>query len=343
MPQRSESRSVGEPFEALPAPGGALDDLDWDLVRDYLHAANRMALDQAGGLSVAALAHELRDLGGLMRADDAGANERPSYAAMLLFGRAPQRFVPSAEIVLVRYTGSSMGDEYLRSEVRGSLPQQIRSAEAFLLDNMRRGSRINGWRREEQTEYPVEAVREAVINAVAHRDYAVRGEGIRVLMFADRIEVSSPGRLPGHVTLDNLVDERFSRNWAIVRVLAELGFIERLGYGIDRMIAAMDNAGLPRPIFAETANGFKVTLYGHGDRLLGERAERSRWSHLGLNERQLQALSYLTNHDRITNRAFQELCQDVSAETIRRDLAELVDVGLLLKIGDKKATYYIMK
>ena len=73
----------------------------------------------------------------------------------------------------------------------------------------------------------------------------LRGEGIRLLMFADRLEIYSPGRLPGHVTLDNLKDERYSRNEALVAVLSDLGYIERLGYGIDRMLATMENAGLP--------------------------------------------------------------------------------------------------
>jgi predicted HTH transcriptional regulator len=112
-----------------------------------------------------------------------------------------------------------------------------------------------------------------VVNAVAHRDYSLRGDSIRLLMFSDRMEVYSPGRLPGHVTLDNLLkDERFSRNEVIVQVLSDLGFIERLGYGIDRMIAAMQEAGLPAPRFEETAAGFRVTLLRR--RRPGERQPR---------------------------------------------------------------------
>jgi ATP-dependent DNA helicase RecG len=111
-------------------------------------------------------------------------------------------------------------------------------------------------------------VREAIVNAIAHRDYSIRGEGIRLLMFSDRLEVYSPGRLPGHVTLENLKDERYSRNEAIVAVLTDLGYIERLGYGIDRMIAAMQEAGLPAPEFEETAAGFRVTLRSAGEDLV---------------------------------------------------------------------------
>jgi ATP-dependent DNA helicase RecG len=192
----------------------------------------------------------------------------PTYAGLLLFGRNPQQFLPSAEIIAVRYAGTTMGDEFVRDDIRGSLPDQIRRAEAFIAANMRRGMRIRGFTREEVSEYPLAVAREAVVNAVGHRDYSLRGDSIRLLMFSDRMEVYSPGRLPGHVTLDNLVSERFSRNEVIVQVLSDLGFIERLGYGIDRMIAAMQEADLPSPRFEETAAGFRVTLFGHGNDLV---------------------------------------------------------------------------
>lgn len=330
-------------FEALPAPGASLEDIDWERVREYLAGGPVTTAADVLALPAPALARELaRRTGCLLRREE-GNPDRPTYAGLLMFGLAPQQFLPSSEITLVRYAGRQMGDEFIREEVRGTLPEQIRRAEAFLVNNMRRGHRLSAWRREEQTEYPREAVREAVVNAVAHRDYSVTGEGIRVLMFADRLEVYSPGRLPGHVTLDNIVDERFSRNWIVVRILSDLGFIERLGYGIDRMIAAMADAGLVKPVFSETANGFKVVLYGQGERIITDGPDPSRWNHLSLNERQLKVLAFLTENDRVTNRMYQELCPNVSPETIRRDLAELVDLSLLLKIGDKRATYYILK
>jgi ATP-dependent DNA helicase RecG len=162
-------------------------------------------------------------------------------------------------------------------------------------------------------------------------------------MFSDRMEVYSPGRLPGHVTLDNIVTERFSRNEVIVQVLSDLGFIERLGYGIDRMIAAMQEAGLPAPRFEETAAGFRVTMLSQGHELVSASAMAQRWGNELLNPRQEQAMSFIAQNGRITNSAFQSLCPDVSPETIRRDLADLVDRGLLMKIGEKRATYYIMK
>jgi ATP-dependent DNA helicase RecG len=186
-------------------------------------------------------------------------------------------------------------------------------------------------------------VREAMVNAIAHRDYSVRGEGIRVLMFSDRLEVYSPGRLPGHVTVENIREERYSRNEAIVAVLSDLGYIERLGYGIDRMIAAMLEAGLPEPLFEETAAGFRVTLRSAGLDGVSAQPSSQRWGHLFLNERQEQALAHIQEHGRITNSEYQALVPEVSPETIRRDLADLVEKNLLIRIGEKRATYYILK
>jgi len=325
-----ERGAVG--FEALAPEGARLDDLD-------LVKAERYLAD-LGGWSSGNLEEALLGRGCLVQSH---GELRPTYAGILLFGRDPQRWVHSSEILVTRYPGTTMGDRFQREVIQGTLPEQIRRAEAFVIDQMRRGVRLSGLERIEETEYPVEAIREAIVNAIAHRDYQIQGDEIRVFMFSDRIEFYSPGRLPGHITVQNIADERFSRNEIIVQVLSDMGFIERLGYGIDRMIRLMAAAGLPAPRFAETAAGFQVTLVGPGVTRFAQEPDAPRWRQLGLNERQDVALAYLVDRGRITNRDFQELCPDVSAETIRRDLADLVGRNLLLKIGEKRATYYILK
>ncbi|MCL6431389.1 MAG: DeoR family transcriptional regulator [Anaerolineae bacterium] len=315
-------------LEAEPVPDAGAHDLDWEAVRAYAASlphpgtSPQELLRQRGGLTV---------------------DGRPTYGGLLLFGREPQRFLPSAEILLARYPGTSMGDVFLKEVARGPLPQQIRQAEAFLAANMRWGARIDALERAEQPEYPLPAVRECIVNAVAHRDYRIRGEEIRVLLFADRLEVYSPGRLPGHVTVQNLVHERYARNQVLVQVLADMGFVERLGYGIDRILTLMQAEGLPEPVFEETANGFRVTLRGHGERLIEARPDGFRWASLALNPRQRQALAFVAQHGRITNHDLQQLCPEVSAETIRRDLADLVQQDVLIRVGDKRATFYILK
>lgn len=319
-------------FESQVPSGATGSDLDEDRVASYLETLNGMTTQTPTAL--------LLSRGCLVDTQD---GPRPSVAGLLLFGRDPQRWLRAATLTCVRYPGASMSDDFVREDIGGVLPDQIRRAEAFVTGNMRRGMRIRGLTRQETPEYPVPVVREAIVNAIAHRDYSIRGDGIRILMFSDRMEVYSPGRLPGHVTLDNLVEERFSRNEAVVQVLSEMGFIERLGYGIDRMIAVCQSEGLVRPQFAEMAGGFKVTIFGHGPDLVGAAPPASLWAHLHLNPRQEQALAFVQQNRRITNSDYQTLCSDASPETLRRDFADLVDRGILLKIGEKRATYYVLK
>ena len=145
------------------------------------------------------------------------------------------------------------------------------------------------------------------------------------------------------MTIDNIADERFARNEVIVQVLTDLGFVERLGYGVDRMIRLMREWGLPAPKFVETANGFRVTLRGPGEKFVASQIERERLSQSVLSDRQERALEFLAKNQRITNRDYHDLYPDVSEETIRRDLADLVEQGLLIKMGDKRGTYYILK
>ncbi|NJL33111.1 MAG: DeoR family transcriptional regulator, partial [Chloroflexaceae bacterium] len=281
----------------------------------------------------------------LARTPQNGPEEyRPTNAGLLLFGREVERRFPQAEITLVQYRGTDLADEFEREDICDTLPEAVRRAERWLMEHMRKGSRMVGLERQDWTQFPQPAVREALVNAVAHRDYSRRGEGIRIALFADRLECYSPGRLPGHVTLENIVAERFSRNETLVQVLADYGLIERLGYGIDRMLIQMEQAGLPAPIFRETAAGFLVVLQGQPvENYHVTGIDTSEWERQGLNERQIAALLHLQEHRRITNRDLQEQAPDVSAETIRRDLADLVARGFLLKVGERRATYYILK
>lgn len=342
----------------------SLADLDARLVARYL---DRLMLLPEGEASIDST--EVIDAlttRGCIGRDDEG-DIHPTLAGLLMLGRDPQRFARQAEVLCVRYPGDVMGDEFLRQEIGGVLPEQIRLAEAFVASNMRRITRIEGLTRTEIGEYPIAVVREVIVNAVAHRDYAVRGEGVRLLLFRNRLEVYSPGRLPGHVTLENLLQERYSRNATLVALLSDLGYIERLGYGIDRMYATLAAAGLPAPEFAETAAGFVVTLrslpqnaFAASDmaaptspvqepatrqtsvsRLTTPEAAQARAQ--GLNERQILAIAWVKENGRITNSELQEMAPDVSAETVRRDLADLVERNMLIRIGAKRSTYYILK
>jgi ATP-dependent DNA helicase RecG len=329
-------------FESSLVEEASLDDLDPRQIERYLSYIEASPQDD---LIQVLLARGCVALDEGSRPD--APRHRPTVAGVLLFGREPQRFLRSAEIICVRYSGDEMSDTFVRQDIGGPLADQIRQAEAFVVGNMHREMRLQGMAREEVAEYPIAVVREAIVNAIAHRDYSIRGEGIRLLMYRDRLTVYSPGRLPGHVTLENLKEERYSRNEAVVAILSDLGYIERLGYGIDRMVAAMQALGMPAPLFEEMANGFQVTLNAARKTLPQPappppRPPASAPDHF-LNERQEQALAFLQEHGRITNSDYQKLAPDVSSETIRRDLADMVEQDILIKVGSKRATYYILK
>lgn len=327
-------------FETEPARGATIDDLDWEKVTAYATSLRLPAGD----------ARDLLHRRGCLT--QRGDDFYPTNAGILLFGSDPQPFMRGAEITAVRFAGEAMGDTFSRQDITGTLPDQIRRAETFLIDHLRKGVKLKGsMAREEQFEYPMEAAREVVVNAVAHRDYSIEGDGIRLFLFKDRMEVNSPGTLPGPVTLENIKDERFSRNPAIVQVLSDMGFIERLGYGIDRVIALMKHAGHAAPEFSETRGGFRVVFTNAHTNIPGPHAPVSR-AHISekpaatpLNTRQEAALAHLKEPDvsRITNKKLQSMFPSVHAETIRRDLADLVNKGMLTKMGQKRGSYYVLR
>ncbi|MEO7910550.1 MAG: ATP-binding protein [Roseiflexaceae bacterium] len=340
-------------WERLAPAGATLDDLDPTKLAAYVQRSGPAAAGDPLAFLFRRGCLARTDEG--RRTEDEGSSTsglrpsslvfRPTNAGLLLFGKDIERFFPQCEVTLVRYRGREMGDEFLREDSRDTLVETVRRAELWISEHMRRGSRMIGLERQDWAQFPQGALREALVNAVAHRDYTIRGEGIRIALFGDRMECYSPGRLPGHVTVDNIAAERFSRNETLVQVLADYGLIERLGYGIDRMLRQMSDAALPPPEFRETAAGFLVMLRGQAgaDRNDVAAIDTSEWRRMGLNERQIGALLHLAEQRRITNSDIQELAPDVSPETIRRDLADLVERSLLLKIGEKRGAYYILK
>ncbi|MCL4506810.1 MAG: transcriptional regulator [Chloroflexi bacterium] len=321
------TRSEGT-WEAHSPSGCSRDDLDWAKIGAYAGNVVNMGEPTVEDL--------LLRRGCVIRQ---GKRLRPTYAGLLLFGKQPQRWVRGAEVLAVRFSGGNMDDVFVRQTISNTLPEQIRRAELFVNENVTPQSRIAGWQRTEQAPYPPGVLREAVVNAIAHRDYRATGGQIHILIFNDRVEVRSPGRLPGHVTLKNLMNERYSRNEAIVQVLADMGFIERLGYGIDRMVRTMKDRGHQPPKFEETDAGFMVTLYAKSE----ASADQNSVHAPAQNARIEKMLAFIKESGRITNRDYQELCPDVSAESLRRDFVDMVERGVIMRIGDKRGTYYILK
>ena len=185
---------------------------------------------------------------------------------MLLFGKNPQFFIPQSGALYVRFAGteprvpSGQALYTRREEFNGALARVIESCWASCSRRCAARPWCAAVKREDRHIYPLFAVREALVNAACHRDYRLTGRRIEVRQFDDRLEISSPGGLPGYITVDNIVEEHFSRNPRLVNGLFEWGYIEQLGLGIDRMIEEMVQAGHPAPEFKPTPYSFTVIL-----------------------------------------------------------------------------------
>lgn len=327
------NRPAGD-FELQEVAGAKRDDLDEDIIDDYLERRQKRN-PRSGILPKDKL---LQQIGALTE------DRIPTVSGLLLFGREPQLFLPQSRAIFVRFAdvqprGPQGSFGYgRREEFIGPLPLIIDRAWRVMWEEMDKRAVVRGLQRHEETEYPESAVREALVNAVAHRDYRLTGRSIEIRMYTDRLEITSPGGLPAHITLDNIVEEHYSRNPRLVNGLYQWGYIEELGLGVDRMIEDMVNAGHMPPKFEAKSHRFSVILYNRKD---PARVVQT-WEQ-NMNERQIKAIEFLQRHGTITNRDYRELCPHVGAETLRLDLADLVSKGIALKIGDKRGTRYILK
>ncbi len=328
----ASAKSTGD-FESEVIPGVTKDDFSRKMIDEYLaKRAERTKRPYNGKVD-----DLFREIGAV------NSDGKPTVTGILLFSEYPQHWMPQSGVVFAKFVGKTpRGENGLagysrREELTGPLPRLIESAWNLIWSEMAVSAVVKGLEREETYEYPQFAVREAIVNAVCHRDYRLKGRRIEIRMYSDRLEVISPGGLPGFITVENIVDEHFSRNPRLVNGLFQWGYIEELGLGIDRMMEVMQQAGHKPPSFDARPYSFAVTLYN-----AREKQSAPAWSR-NTNHRQARALQYIRDHGSITNREYRTLCQGVSAETLRLDLADMVSQGILLKVGSKKGTYYILK
>lgn len=266
----------------------------------------------------------------------------PTCGGMLFFGLHPQAWLPHSQIRLARFQGSTTTHFLDRADLQGTLPEMIDAAEQFIRRNTRTAAKVVGFRRREVAEYPFEAIREAICNAVCHRDYQLAGAEIRVMIFSDRVEINSPGGLPPGVNLANLERAHVLRNPWLANYLYDIFYIEKWGTGIARMKSLMSEHGLAAPKFEDLGDFFAVTFYGPGERILEliPEAGVSDLQAMGLNERQAEALAKMINHGQeFTNASYRELF-NVSKNTATRDLQTLLETGWVKTTGVGKGTRY---
>lgn len=257
---------------------------------------------------------------------------------------------PRADLRFLRYEGTiaETGPRMnLAKDIRLDLPLPKLLDEAFRVVSaqLREFTRlVKGGKFETTLEYPVFAWQEAISNAVIHRAYSITGTDIQVKMFDDRLEVESPGKLPGLVRLHNMREIHFARNPLIARIMTEMKYMRDFGEGVDRMIREMEAMGLEPPVFEEYAFMFRVTLRNNLEkRQLRQTAmpllEDKRLANL--NERQKKALSHLQRTGRITAEEYLKLNPGITDRTARRDLNSLSDLKMVKIVGSTKDRYYI--
>ena len=245
-------------FDETPVSRTGLNDMDIDAFGAYYQHIFNQPLSKAE----VPLSRMLKNMRFLVY--DLNNDERLSVASLLLFGKRPLDFMYHARISAVRWAGNEAGEDIIdRQEIGGRLPQQIKQAEAFCRRNTRLSTHIEAARHEDTYQYPRPVLREAIINAVAHRDYSLAGAQTLLYIFDNRLEIRSPGSLPNSVTLDNIRTHYSKpRNELIARVLFNLGYVNTLGSGIPRMIRLMQQQGSPLPDFEVTSGQFLLRLWG---------------------------------------------------------------------------------
>jgi predicted HTH transcriptional regulator len=255
----------------------------------------------------------------------------PTNAALLLFASDPQRFIAGAEVRCMHFHGTEVQRPAPSYQVyKGTVFTQVDRAVDFVLSVLHRsvGTRAESSQAPGQYEIPPDVVREAIVNAVAHRDYASAGV-VQVSVFADRVEVWNPGALPPPLTLDSLRHPHgsYARNPRLCEGLFLAQYIEKYGTGTLMMIRESLESALPEPDFAQRGGEFTVVLWR--DWLTDEVL-----AGFDLNERQRQAITYVKAHGSISNSEYQQVAS-TNKKTATRDLGDMKTKGIIEQRGER--------
>jgi ATP-dependent DNA helicase RecG len=328
-----------QPLTRLPWPN-----LDHEVCRRLLAVAEGRAADRLSTSDLLAGA----TVRGLLWHDAPAREHYATAAGIVLLAEDPSAVFPQCRILADAYRGAEPdGDPRDHEDIRGPMPSAIDRAIAFIDRNTRHPMRVVGLNRIRLDEYPVEALREALVNAVAHRQYEDAGRKIMLEVLADRVVVSSPGLPPSPITLPDLRKGKYrpcSRNPVLAQCLSYFHRIEERGSGFRRMRDQMLNHGLDLPLLGTNTGYFQVTFPGPGDQLDRIRVPEARLTitpamEACLDERQKRIIAQAAEAGVVTNRwCVQHL--KVVKDTAHRDLVELVERGLLVRTGQGRNVAY---
>jgi len=262
-------------------------------------------------------------------------NSKLKRAAILLFGIESEvdRHYSHACIKIGQFATET--DIKMTDIVNGNLFQQLNKTLDILRSKYLKSEiKFEGIHRRDILEYPHEALREAIINALIHRDYQ-SFSNIQIRIYPDKLTIMNAGSLPPEVPLDSLKEEHLSkpRNKLLAETFYYAGFIEAWGRGTLKIIEKCRDQGIPEPEFKNEHHVMTVIFY------------KNKWSEenlkkMGLNERQIKAVDYIKTNKAITLSSFKDLVTGVSEKTLYRDLQDLVNRNIVKEIGDKKGRKY---
>jgi len=265
-------------------------------------------------------------------------DSKMTNAAILLFGKRPQKYFFMARVRVGRFKDAiTIIDD---KEMDGNLFNQVEETMKTLQGYLQVRYEFTGeLRRKEIWDYPLNALREAIINALIHRNYMDPHGDIQIKVFDDRLALWNPGKLMEGITLDDLKKEGHSsklRNPLIAQTFYYAGLIEKWGTGTTKIVNLCSEQRLPEPEFLESSEGFEINF-------LKDVYTEDYLRKMGLNERQIKAVMYVKEKGRITNKEYQELCE-VSKRAASENLRILEGKNILDRIGvTGKGTYYILK
>jgi len=260
-------------------------------------------------------------------------NQHLKRAAIMLFGNDTQRFYSHACVKIGRFLTDT--DIQTTDIVKGNLFQQLENTLEILRSKyLQSNIKFEGIHRRDILEYPYEALREAIINALIHRDYRSFSQ-IQIRVYVDKLVIMNAGSLPPEVPIESLKTDHLSRprNKLLAETFYYAGFIEAWGRGTLKIVEKCLEQGLPEPDFNEENGVMTVIFY------------KDKWSEenlrkLGLNERQIKAVKHIKENKIINLSSYKTLIKNISEKTLYRDLQDLVDKNILKEIGEKKGRKY---
>lgn len=321
-------QKIGVSWEQQIVPYATLDDIDEDVVNRFLQKAiaNKRLSEHAASSDTLTLFKSL-DL----------VNEKGEFllAALLLFGKRPKKYAPTACIKIGRF-GKSHSDLLFQDKVEGNILDMADTViEILNRKYLIRPISYDGLLRKEPLEYPEQALREAILNAIIHKDY--HGTTTFLSIYNDQLTIWNPGKLPDSLSVDQLKSKHRSipRNRLIADVFFMAGYIEAWGRGIDIIMEGCRQYGFPEPVIIEEQDGISLTL-------LKDIYTEDRLRMFDLNERQIKALLHVKEHGKITNTEYQQL-NSLGKTVSTTDLQDLIDKKLLERIGTTgRGTIYIL-